>query len=158
MCAKFRGIREQAYAAGCDEFLALAADPTFRDFVSLYIAEGYKRNRNVVSISNSDPAVITLAARWIRHFSSRPLYCSVQFHADQNLRELKMFWAAEIGVDPQAIRLQRKSNSGRLASRKWRSRYGVIAVAVNDTALRAWLQGWIDSMKRQWLDSASFGA
>jgi hypothetical protein len=158
MCAKYRHIRELAYSAGRGEFRALAADATFRDFVCLYIAEGYRRNRNVVSIANSDPAVIKLAARWIRHFSNRTLDCSVQFHADQDLHELTCFWARELGVDSTAIKLQRKSNSNGLASRKWRSRYGVLSVRVNDTAFRARLQGWIDSMKRQWLDSTAFGA
>jgi hypothetical protein len=158
MCAKYRRIRELAYLAGRREFGTLARDPTFRDFVCLYIAEGYRRNRNCVSIANSDPAVIKLAARWICHFSDRSLDCSVQFHADQDLQEITRFWAGEIGLDPGAIKLQRKSNSSGLASRKWRSRYGVLSVRVHDTAFRARLQGWIDSMKRQWLDSTAFGA
>lgn len=156
MCAKYRRIRELAYSAGVDEFrtLASAADPTFRDFVCLYIAEGYKRNRNRVSIANSDPAVIRVSARWIRHFSSRPLDCSIQFHADQDLDWLTAFWADELGIVPQGIRLQRKSNSNKLAARKWRCRYGVMSVGVNDTGFRARLQGWIDSIEEQWLDSA----
>jgi hypothetical protein len=55
MQANYRRIREQAYELGYWEFPRLASDPTFRDFVCLYIAEGYKRSRNTVSIANSDP-------------------------------------------------------------------------------------------------------
>ncbi|HEX4625055.1 MAG TPA: hypothetical protein VH231_11415 [Solirubrobacteraceae bacterium] len=54
MQAKYRRLREQAYAEGRRTFAALAEDPLFRDFVTLYIAEGYKRSRNVVSLCNSE--------------------------------------------------------------------------------------------------------
>jgi hypothetical protein len=159
MQAKYRAIREDAYREGAEEFAKRAlSTPAFRDFVCLYIGEGYKRNRNRVSIANSDPAIVVFAARWITQLSDRPLDCSLQFHADQDPRKLKTFWSERLSVDPGQIRLQRKSNSNKLATRKWRCQYGVMSVGVNDTALRARLQGWVDSIKGQWLDSASFGA
>ena len=158
MQRKNRLIREEAYRQGEQEFAELAVtDQAFRDFVSLYIAEGYKRNRNCVSIGNSDPAVVVFVAEWIRRFCDRSLDCSLQFHADQDPKRLVAFWAERLGVHATRIRLQRKSNSSQLAYRKWRCRYGVMMVRVNDTALRARLQGWIDSMKRQWLDSLTSG-
>lgn len=45
MQAKYQRLRDDAYAQGKAEYETLAADPTFRDFVVLYIAEGYKRDR-----------------------------------------------------------------------------------------------------------------
>ena len=57
----FRLLREAAYAEGVAEFATLSVDPTFRDFVCMYIGEGYKRNRNTVALANSDPAVVVLA-------------------------------------------------------------------------------------------------
>ncbi len=158
MQKKYKLIRDEWHELGRWEFPRLAQQPTFRDFVCLYIAEGYKRNRNSVSIGNSDPAVVRLAADWIRQFSSRSLDCGLQFHADQNPRALSEFWAAELGVTAESVRLQRKSNSSQLRQRNWRSEYGVLTVRVSDTALRARLQGWIDSMKIEWLDSARIGA
>jgi hypothetical protein len=41
--------------------------------VCLCIAEGYKRIRHTVSICSSDPPVMLLADRWLRHFATRPL-------------------------------------------------------------------------------------
>ncbi len=70
---KFRLLREAAYAEGRASFADLCADSTFRDFVNLYIAEGYKRCRNSVSLSNSDPAVIRLATHWIRRLTKNPI-------------------------------------------------------------------------------------
>jgi hypothetical protein len=151
-------LRAAAHAQGRLEFDRLAADPTFRDFVCLYIAEGSKRNRNRVSVGNSDSAVIAVCTRWIRQFARNPVTFSIQYHADQDLREITEFWGAQVGVAPEAIRLQRKSNSGQLAGRSWRSRYGVLTVTAEDTLLRARLQGWIDCLREQWLDSPGHGA
>lgn len=60
MQRRYRLLRELSYQDGLREFAEFARDPTFRDFVSLYVAEGSKRNRNVVAICNSDPAVIRM--------------------------------------------------------------------------------------------------
>src|SRR5512145_1351785 len=46
--AKCAALRDQAYQRGLAEAPELLQDMTFRDFVVLYMAEGYKRNRNVV--------------------------------------------------------------------------------------------------------------
>ena len=51
-------------------------------------------------------------------------------------------------------RFQRKSNSGQLKGRNWRSRHGVLTVCANDTYLRARLQAWIDCVQAAWLQFA----
>ena len=68
--------------------------PTFRDFVVLYIAEGYKRDRNRVQIANSDDRVIAMAASWLTSLTSKWIEYSVHYHADQDLDELRTFWGA----------------------------------------------------------------
>lgn len=158
MQKKYRLIREAAYASGRDEFQELSTVLGFRDFVTLYIAEGYKRNRNKVSVGNSNPVVVKFCVLWIRRYSDHPLECSLQFHADQRPESLAMFWAKQLDVSPESIRLQRKSNSSQLRRRTWRSQYGVMTVCVNDTTFRARLQGWIDAIEQVWLDSIDFGA
>lgn len=150
MQAKYRKLREDAYARGLAEFSELAVVPTFRDFVVLYIAEGYKRNRNVVSLCNSDAAVIALAAHWMRSLSLNRFGYAVQYHADQDLDELRLHWGAVLEIDGAEIRLQRKSNSSQLARRSWRSAHGVLTVYVGDTLLRARLQGWMDRIRTEW--------
>jgi hypothetical protein len=158
MRRKYTELREAAYARGREEFDELAAIPTFRDFVCLYIAEGYKRQRNNVEICNADPRVIALAVRWIRRFARNPVRVRVQYHADQDVDELRRFWSGVVGVTPEEIGLQRKSNSGELRKRVWRSRHGVLAVRTGDTQLRARLQAWMDCLQETWLHSPSSGA
>jgi hypothetical protein len=147
---KYRLLREAAHREGLESFDELASDPTFRDFVALYIAEGYKRNRNVVSIGNSDPAVLTLATSWIRRLTTKTPVFSIQYHADQDLDELRHFWSEALDVEPAKIRFQRKSNSNQLTGRMWRSRYGVLTASVGDTLLRARMQGWMDQIRKSW--------
>ena len=150
MQRKYRLLREEAYRMGVDEYDALACDATFRDFVCLYIAEGYKRNRNCVDICNSDPAVMQLAIRWICRLTRKTPEFWIQYHADQDLSGLCRFWARTLGIDEGAIRVQRKSNSNRLSGRIWRSRHGVFKVRVADTLLRARLQAWMDRLRSEW--------
>jgi len=148
--AKARQLREEAYAVGVAEFAELCADPTFRDFVCMYIGEGYKRSRNSVAIANSDPAVIRLGNHWIRRFARNKMNYRVQHHADQSVEWLREFWSAELGVAPEDVRFTLKSNSGQMRTRKWRCQYGVMSVASWDTNLRSRLQGWIDCLVRTW--------
>jgi len=122
MQEKYRRLRENAYQDGIKEFEAKQREEGFLDFVTLFIAEGFKRNRNVVSVSNSDPAVIAIANCWIQRLSRNKVTYWVQYHADQDLRALQAFWAPHVGADPSDIGLQRKSNSNQLKKRTWRSK------------------------------------
>jgi hypothetical protein len=158
MQAKYKRLREEAYALGYWEFPRLCRLETFRDFVCMYIGEGYKRSRNTVAIANSDAAVTRLGQRWIREFTRNKVTYSIQYHVDQDLSELRRYWGARLSIDAESIDLQRKSNSNGLNARTWRSEHGVLTVRVGDTQLRARLQGWIDRLQEQWLDSHRFGA
>ncbi len=150
MQRKFRRLREEAYREGVASYPELVADPTFRDFVCLYLAEGYKRNRNDVSICNSDPAVVSVATRWFACLTQARLRFSLQYHADQDLDELGRFWGQTLGIEPDAIKTQRKSNSNQMAGRQWRSEHGVLTVRVLDTLLRARIQAWMDCLRAEW--------
>jgi hypothetical protein len=150
MQRKYRLLREEGYREGEESFDDLARDPTFRDFGCLYIAEGYKRDRNRVSICNSDLAVVKLAARWLRCLTDRPRNFSIQYHADQDPRALRAFWGATLSIDGEGIRLTRKSNSNQLTGRIWRSAHGVLTVEVHDTLLRARIEAWMDRLRASW--------
>jgi excisionase family DNA binding protein len=150
MKRKYRLLREAAYREGVGSYAELAEDPTFRDFVCLYIGEGYKRDRNRVALANSDPMVILHATRWVRRLSDRSPVFWLQFHADQDPGQLSRFWSDLLDAPSESVRLLRKSNSNQLTGRIWRSRYGVLSVTVGDTYLRARLQAWMDLTQRSW--------
>jgi transcriptional regulator with XRE-family HTH domain len=153
----FKALRDAAYERGREEFEELDREPGFRDFVCMYIGEGYRRNRNRVAVANSNPVVVRLCDRWIRRFATNKVEYTFQYHADQDPVELVRFWSSYLGADPAQFRFQRKSNSGQLRGRNWRCEYGVLTVGTNDTQLRARLQAWIDSVQAGWLHSAHPG-
>lgn len=150
MQEKFRKLRDDAYDLGVTEFPSLSRRATFRDFVCMYIGEGTKRSRNTVAICNSDPAVVTLGARWIEELSARKVGYALQYHADQDLVELVRFWALHLEISHELIRLQRKSNSNQLRGRSWRSIHGVLTVSTSDTYLRSRMQAWMDLVRADW--------
>jgi ribosomal protein S18 len=155
---RYKRRRDEAYEQGWAEFDDLVQQPTFRDFVCMYIGEGSKRNRNRVELCNSNPTVVVLAEHWIRRFSRNPIRCSVQYHADQDVDELKRFWGKLLRIPPERITTLRKSNSKQLTGRTWRSRWGVLSVSADDTYFRARMQAWMDRLFEEWLDSAVIGA
>ena len=56
MKAKYKALRDAAYRQGWEEYDELILEPGFRDFVCMYIAEGYKKKPiTTFSIANSDP-------------------------------------------------------------------------------------------------------
>jgi hypothetical protein len=150
MQRKYRLLREAAYREGAESYAELVLEPTFRDFVCLYIAEGYKRSRSTVSICNSDPRVMCLADRWIRRLTRRPVDYAVTYHADQDPERLAVFWSEQLDVPRGAVRCIRKSNSERLSGRVWRCEHGVLAVASHDTYFRARLGAWVEAITREW--------
>jgi hypothetical protein len=124
----------------------------------LVVSGGIKRDRNTVAICNSDHAVLRLAVSWIRRLSDNTPNFSIHYHEDQDLGELCAFWSGQLGINAEALGYQRKSNSGRLKGRQWRSRHGVLSVRVQGTLLRARLEAWIDRVRADWLDSIPLGA
>lgn len=150
MQRNYAQLRQQAYDEGRTVYVERSEHPTFQHFVCLYLAEGYKRDRNTVATCNSDPAIIGLANAWIRREARRKVWCEVQFHADQDPDELQRFWGEIVGMDAQVVRLQPKSNSGRLSGRTWRCEHGVLTVGSNDTYFRARLEAWMDCLRESW--------
>src|SRR3954462_8320949 len=100
MQRKFKERRDKAYEQGFAEYDDLIEEPTFRDFVCMYIGEGYKRNRNCVTICNSDPRVVILGQFWIRRFAINRVWYALQYHADQDPDELREFWGDVLKIDP----------------------------------------------------------
>jgi AcrR family transcriptional regulator len=147
-----RAGSDAAYREALATFDELAAQPTFRDFLCLYIAQGNKCDRTRVELSNSDPAVMRLVNRWIRRLTDRVPFVSLQYPSDQSLTELRRFWSEAVGAEARAIRV-RGTVPGEAAPEQAQpeARHGVLTVAVDDTLLRARLQGWMQRTREGWM-------
>jgi hypothetical protein len=91
--------------------------------------------------------MIRLANRWIRQFARNKIDYQIQYHVDHDIEALKEYWAGIVEINPAIIRGLRKSTSGQLARRQFRSQYGLLSIHAGDTYLRARLQAWMNTVK-----------
>ncbi|HKP54522.1 MAG TPA: hypothetical protein VJ183_17940 [Chloroflexia bacterium] len=155
MQAKCAARREAAYNAALEAASTLLQDHEVRDFVVLYLAEGYRKDRNKVSFSNSNPIMVRFANKCMRRLASNPhFYYSFQYHSDQNPDDLKLFWGMCLGIAPELIHPIPKTNSGHLAGRRFACKYGVFQIQISDTRFRAELQALMDVVQEQWTTSS----
>jgi transposase len=151
MQAKYAARRQEAYDAVRIEASMFLEDRDVRDFVVLYLAEGTRKDRNVVALSNSNPLIIKFAYRCMKRLATNlRFYCSFQYHADQDPKQLRSFWAVLLDIDPVCIKAIPKTNSGHLQGRRFACEYGVFQIKAGDTTLRAQLQALMDAVQEQW--------
>ncbi len=145
-----RARSDAAYEEGLASFEELSAQPTFRDFICIYLVQGDQRDRTRVALTNSDPAVMRLASRWIRRLTDRALMLSLQYGPGQSLRELRHFWSETTGAEPRAIRVRGSAEGKSDEQPVPGAPHGVLTVTVEDTLLRARLQGWMHRARESW--------
>jgi transposase-like protein len=146
-----RARSEAAYEEGLATFEELSAQPTFRDFICIYLVQGEQRDRTRVSLSNSDPAVMRLACRWLRRLSGGAPFLLLRYGPDQSPRELRRFWGETIGIAPRSIRVRGSCENLPSGQPAARLTHGLLTIGVDDALLRARLQGWMRRARESWL-------
>jgi hypothetical protein len=139
-----------AFEQGLSSFDDLASQPTFREFVCLYILEGYKRDRTRVAVANGDPVVMRLANRWIWRLTDRSPSLSIACKPDQSIGELRRFWVETIGEAAGAIQGRRSREVEPLHQWGPAPVHGVLTIAVEDRLLRARMQAWMCRLREGW--------
>jgi excisionase family DNA binding protein len=146
-----RALCEAAYEDGLRSFEELAAQPTFRDFVCIYISRGYKRDRTRVALSDSDPAVMRLVNRWLLRLTDKSPFLAVQYEPERSLTELRCFWGETVGADARTIRVRGTVPGEPETEPSPPSSHGVLTITVEDTLLHARLQAWMRRTRESWL-------
>ncbi|HST32582.1 MAG TPA: hypothetical protein VLJ80_03570 [Solirubrobacteraceae bacterium] len=150
--AKISRVRsEAAYEEGLATFEELSSQPTFRDFVCIYLVQGDQRDRTRVALTNSDPAVMRLVSRWLRRLTDKAPFLSLRYVPGQSLKELRRFWSETTGTAPRAIRARISYQSIPGEQPVPGVEYGLLTIGVDDTLLRARLQGWMHRAREAWL-------
>jgi hypothetical protein len=148
--------RQNFYDDGLREYPILSTNKLFRDFIILYICEGYKRNRNSVGITNSDPIVIKLAYDVMLPLTPKTPFFEVQVHLDNNVEDVKKFWGNLLGINSEIIKVYtRKIN---MTNRNGRLPHGIFSVKYNNTEFRSKIQSWIDCLKKEWSERGDSNA
>jgi hypothetical protein len=139
-----------AYEQGLRSFDDLVAQPTFRDFLCIYILEGYKRDRTRVSLTNADPAVMRLVNRWIWRLTDKSPSFSLSCPPEQSVSELRRFWSEMVGARPEAIHARPDGKGEPFRGSSVLPVHGALTVSVDDKLLRALLQAWMSKMREGW--------
>jgi hypothetical protein len=145
-----RPKRAGAYEQALRNYDDLIAEPTFRDFISVYIADGYKRDRRKVALASADLDVMRLAHRWIWRLTDKSPSLSVGYASDQSREELQRFWSEAVGEELRSIRARRATEEEPAHAWGARPLHGVLTVAVDDGVLRARMQAWMHRTREGW--------
>lgn len=150
--AKVSRVRsEAAYEEGLATFEELSGQPTFRDFICIYLVQGEQRDRTRVALTNSDPAVMRLVSCWLRRLTDKAPFLSLRYGRGQSLKELRRFWSEATGTAPRAIRAIGSSEGVPGEQAVPGPSHGLLTIGVDDTLLRARLQGWMHRARESWL-------
>ena len=118
--------------------------------VALYWAEGSKLARNVVSFSNSDPAMIALMMRFFRDVCSVPagrLRGVVHIHPHLNAARAERFWSSVSGIPVKQFHKTQFGVSKASQQKRDTLPLGTFGIVVSDTRLQTTIKGWIAGMQ-----------
>lgn len=156
MQEKYKRLRDEAYNEFWNKKEELLKNNFLRDFINIYLTEGHRKNRNSVSVANSNPNIIKISYYFIKKFSKKNPFFTLQYHNDQDVSELIIFWSKLLNIKKEQIKIIRKSNSGNLEGRVWSSKHGVFTVGVSDTYLRSKIQALMDVVEEEWNTNFNF--
>lgn len=134
------------------EAVQLYNNPLWCIGVSLYWGEGGK-TQNMVRISNSDPAVITLMLRFFTEVCNAPIEKMrghVHTFSHQHVGKTEQYWSELSGIPlSQFFKTYVKQSS---ASKKKRDTlpYGTFQLYVHDTDLFFRIKGWMEAVKEKY--------
>lgn len=148
MQAKYAKLRQEAYDS-IDPAKVLAV-PLMRDFTVMYLGEGYRRNRNVVQICNTNPAIMRMAIVAISRLEpeGEPTF-KLKLYPDHKPRTEKRFWAEQVGIKPSQIELWADAQKQKPTNRR-RSEHGILYASWGDTYLRSKIQALMDAVLADW--------
>lgn len=136
--------RREKYEMGREEAPEILKDASMRDFVCLYIAEGFKKTIHSVSVINTDPMLVGFCGKIMSKYASRPIRYRLLCSLDER-DSLMQYWSEFLKIPKDEIQFQSKKQVS-----KRRSEFGLMVVRVGDTVFRSRLQAWMDELREQW--------
>lgn len=116
----------------------------------LYLGEGGKTMKNMVRVTNSDPAVIQMMMCFFRKVCLVPeikFYGHIHTFDNADVETTEKYWSEVTGIPrDQFHKTYVKQSSASLHKRKTLP-YGTLDIGVNDTKLFLRIMGWIEKVK-----------
>lgn len=141
---KYRKIRDGCYREGYDNAEEILSNKGVRDFIVMYLAEGYKKSKNTIDFTNTDPSIMKLFAKYITLFSVKnPRYVLIGHSVTE---EMKKYWADQMKIKVDDIHSYEKG--GNVSPR--RSNYGTFKMVITDTKALQKIKGLYDFLRAEW--------
>ena len=151
---KYKKIHEEYKTKAIQEWETLKKDENFLLFIMAYLCEGSKRGKWTVCISNSDPYFILFNKKWFDkiNINNKEIEGQIHLHEDQSIEDNIKFWKNILNIDN--ITVMNKSNSNKLKTRNWNSKYGVMHLRFHDAYIKTKMDTWIDKLKEKISESS----
>lgn len=118
---------------------------------ALYWAEGYKRSVNMVSFSNSDPAMIVLMMRFFREICNVPIEKFrgiINIHPHLDKKRAEKFWSIVSRIPLGQFHKTQLGVSKASKHKRDTLPLGTFKIVICDVRLKAKISGWIKGLER----------
>ncbi len=118
---------------------------------ALYWAEGYKRSRNVVNFSNSDPDMIAIMMRFFRCVCEVPeskFRGVVHIHPHLDKAGAVKFWSKVSGIPKKQFHRIQLCVSSASKHKRETLPLGTFSVIICDVRVQSKIKGWIKGIER----------
>ncbi len=116
----------------------------------LYLGEGAKTKKNVVSVANSDPAVILIMLRFFREICGtleKKFRLQIHTHEHSDIKEVERYWSRITKIPTsQFYKTYVKASSASL-NKRHTLKFGTVDLSINDTTTLLKILGWIEKIK-----------
>jgi hypothetical protein len=141
---------EKAYNEALEESPNKFKSPMFRDFIILYITEGFRRTRWAPMVANSNPVIMSVCNYWFKELSNKKIEYILRLYEDHDFKKTLSFWSNLLSIKKEQIEVMKKNNNCKMKTRNWRNEWGILTIRVNDTYFRSRLQAYMDYLQKIW--------
>jgi hypothetical protein len=129
----------------------------FKDFICMFLTEGYRKTNSVVNICNSNPNIIILCNYWFKIFTNRKISYVVHVHTDDEIIDCVNYWAKCLNLNTQHIKVyvNKHESKGKL-NRKAKLKYGTFHIITSDTYFLCKMKLWGDVLQNEWINLQTF--
>lgn len=154
MQEKYAKKRNNAYEDARKNVESDFKDNLLRDFVNIYIGEGTKRGRNIISIVNSDAKIILLSLVVLRKYflkETKKIKIEIRYYKENNNEiELLEYWKNLLNFENIEFRTYIQPTV-KVIGHNNSNKYGLVILRINDTYAKEKLNAYMDYLKEAWL-------
>lgn len=147
---KYKVIRDSYHKEAVDDSPEMFKNKSFRDFIILYITEGFRRTKGCLALGNSNPSIMRLFHYWVKELSRKKITYTLRIHEDHDSEESIKFWSCYLHVPKENVDCILKKNSCKMKTRNWRNEHGILTITSCDTYLKVKMDVYMKYLEEEW--------